>query len=337
MRLARARSVGPRGGRRVSLLWWLFAGNAAVVIAAAAVLAFSPATIHATITSDELLGLLGGLAVVLIADLLFLRVALAPLRRLAALMGSVDPLRPGRRIGDVGRTGREVELVAEAFDAMLERLEAERRASARRALAAQEGERLRVARELHDELGQTLTAAALRAEGAAAADGAQAQALTEIAQVLQQSLGEVRRIARELRPEALDDLGLVNAVITLCTRVASHAGTWIEREFAADLPALGSEADLVVYRVAQEALTNALRHGQATRITVALTRDGDDVVLRVRDDGCGLPEPLREGNGIAGMRERAMLIGARLELHGAPDHGAEVRLAVTASARSDPS
>ena len=314
-----------RGASRISLLWLLFAGTAGVMVAAAAVLAFSPATIHASITTDELLGLLAGLAVMLVVDLLFLRTALAPLRRLTALMGSADVSRPGQRVGGVGWAGREVGLVAAAFDEMLDRLEAERRESSRRALAAQEGERLRVARELHDELGQTLTAAALRAESAA--DGnAQAAALAEIADALQKSVGEVRRIARELRPEALDDLGLVNALIALCTRISGRGGPWIDRQFPPDLPPLGSEADLVVYRIAQEALTNALRHSGATHIAVGLTHGRGGVVLRVCDDGCGFQVPLAEGAGIAGMRERALLVEAQLELRNAPGHGADVRL-----------
>ena len=312
----------------MSLVWRLFVGNAAVVIVAAAVLAFSPATIHASITAGELLMLAAGVAVMLVVDLLFLRSALAPLRRLATLMGSVDLLAPGRRVGAVGGAGREVVLVAEAFDAMLERLETERRESARRALAAQERERLRVARELHDELGQALTAVALRAEGAAGGIGSQPSALNEIAGALQQSLSEVRRIARELRPEALDDLGLVNALIALCTRISGHSGLWIDRTFAPDLPCLDAEADLVIYRVAQEALTNALRHSRARQIAIGLACEPDHVVLSVRDDGCGLPDPLGECTGLTGMRERALLIGAQLELRSARDAGVEVRLAV---------
>ena len=331
MRAEKGRELPTRsGGPRVSLLWLLFAGTAAVMVAAAAVLALSPASIHSSITTDELLGLLAGLAVMLIIDLLFLRSALAPLRRLTQLMGSVDPLRPGRRIGDLGWTGREVDMLGHAFNEMLDRLEVERRESARRALAAQESERIRVARELHDELGQTLTAAALRAESAAGGHGSQADALSQIAQALQGSVSEVRRIARELRPEALDDLGLVNALIALSARVTAHGGPWIDRDFASELPQLGGEADLVIYRVAQEALTNALRHSTATRISIRLDSDRDRVVLSVRDNGLGSPERLEEGTGIAGMRERALLIGAALELFGAEPHGLEVRLTVPA-------
>jgi two-component system sensor histidine kinase UhpB len=315
----------------VPLLWLLFAGTAAVMVAAAAVLAFSPATIHSSITTDELLGLLAGLAVMLVLDLLFLRSALAPLRRLTTLMRSIDLLRPGRRLGGVGWAGREIGLLARAFDDMLDRLEGERRESTRRALAAQEGERLRVARELHDELGQTLTAIALRAEHAVV-NGAHADALAEIAAAAQQSVNEVRRIARELRPEALDDLGLVNALIAMCARAAPDGGPPIRREFAPDLPALGAERDFVVYRVAQEALTNAVRHAGASTIELSLAHEDGQVALRVRDDGRGIPERLEEGVGISGMRERALLIDAQLELRGAPGQGTEVRLVLAAPA-----
>ncbi|MGH2849787.1 MAG: ATP-binding protein [Solirubrobacteraceae bacterium] len=317
------------------LLWLLFAGTATVMVAAAAVLALSPASIHSSITTDELVGLLGGLAVMLVLDLLFLRSALAPLRRLTTLMRSIDLLRPGRRLGDIGWAGREIGLLARAFDDMLERLEGERRQSTRRALAAQEGERLRVARELHDELGQTLTAIALRAEHAVA-DGSHADALAEIAAAVQRSVNEVRRIARELRPEALDDLGLVNALIAMCGRAAPDGRPRIRREFAPDLPALGAEGDFVVYRVAQEALTNAVRHAGASTIALTLAHHDGRVTLRVRDDGRGLPERFAEGVGISGMRERALLIDAQLELHGAPGQGTEVRLVLSAPTADAP-
>jgi two-component system sensor histidine kinase UhpB len=316
--------VRPRARGRVSLLWLLFGGTAAVMVGAAAVLAFTPVTIHASTTTHELIGLLAGLGVMLLLNLLFLRSALAPLRRLTTLMGSIDLLRPGRRIGEVGWAGREVGQLAHAFDEMLERLEREHRESARRALAAQEGERLRVARELHDELGQTLTAIALRAEAATDNDR---ETLGEIAEALQQSINEVRRIARELRPEALDDLGLVNALIAMCGRIGTAGGVWIEREFASDLPELGADADLVVYRVAQEALTNAVRHARASSIALTLSHAGELVTLTVCDDGRGLPEPLEEGSGISGMRERALLIHAQFEIRASDDgHGTVVRL-----------
>jgi two-component system sensor histidine kinase UhpB len=209
---------------------------------------------------------------------------------------------------------------------MLDRLETERRESARVALAAQERERLRVARELHDEIGQSLTAATLSAERAAAGDSA---GLQSVADQIKASLDDVRRIARQLRPEALDDLGLHNALITLCSRMAAQGNLRIERRLEAGLPALAPDVELVVYRVAQESLTNVVRHASATRAMVSLEIEGPWMVLRVRDDGRGLPDRLPGGTaGMAGMRERALLVGGRLAITSTPGEGTEVELQV---------
>jgi two-component system sensor histidine kinase UhpB len=294
-------------------------------------LALTPIEITApVVTLKQLLILLAGLAVMLAVTLVLLRRILAPLRRLTELMRTVDPDRPGRRLDDVGLGEAEVAELAGAFNEMLDRLEAERRESARVALAAQERERLRVARELHDEIGQSLTAVTLKAERAAA-DGVadQSAELGEIADDIRSSLDEVRRIARELRPEALDDLGLVNALITLCSRAGAQGGVRVERELEPGLPRLDPDVELVVYRVAQEALTNVVRHAQAKRATVSFRAEDGDLVLRVGDDGRGLPPELPKGSaGIGGMRERARLVGGRLAIRSAPERGTEVRLEV---------
>jgi two-component system sensor histidine kinase UhpB len=223
--------------------------------------------------------------------------------------------------------------LAEALNSMLDRLEDERRDSARRALAAQESERARIARELHDEVGQSLTAVALRAEQAAAEHEDQTQALVEIGETVLRSLQDVQRLGRELRPEALDDLGLVNALIAMCSRVARQSGIRVERNLDPDLPPVTDEVELVIYRVAQEALTNAVRHSGGTGVSVALRHDVDDgVILTVSDNGRGLPRS-RSESGLRGMRERAMLIGADLRLSSQSGHGTEVRLTVPANAR----
>jgi two-component system sensor histidine kinase UhpB len=212
---------------------------------------------------------------------------------------------------------------------MLDRLENARHEAARTALAAQEAERLRVARELHDEIGQTLTAVTIQAERAAHGDSELAQALRDVADGVRESLDEVRRIARELRPEALDDLGLVNALIALCTRIGAQGGARVRRDLQAELPPLSPDVDLVIYRVAQESLTNALRHSGAREVTVSLTSDAGNVTLAVTDDGKGLPPQLpRDSAGIAGMRERALLVGGMLSLASAPGQGTEVRLTI---------
>ena len=220
--------------------------------------------------------------------------------------------------------------MALAFNAMLDRLERARREAARTALAAQEAERLRVARELHDEVGQTLTAVTIQAERAADSDPALAsEALRRVADAVRESLDEVRRIARELRPEALDDLGLVNALIAMCNRIAAQDGPRVTRDLQGTLPALAPDVELVVYRIAQEGLTNAVRHSHARSASVSLAADAETLSLRVADDGRGMPAQLpADTAGIAGMRERALLVGGRLSITSRAGKGTEVRLTI---------
>src|SRR5579862_8998012 len=145
----RPERVHPRvsGWSELSLLWRLFAANAAVFIAAFALLAWTPVTVHRIATPSELLVLSIGLVVLLAVDLTLLRRELQPLRRLAAMMAAFDPGHLERRVGSFDHAGREVTVLAAALNAMLDRIERERRNSGRRILAAQEDERMRIARE----------------------------------------------------------------------------------------------------------------------------------------------------------------------------------------------
>ena len=123
----------------------------------------------------------------------------------------------------------------------------------------------------------------IQAERAADGDPALAsQALRRVADAVRDSLDEVRRIARELRPEALDDLGLVNALIALCTRVGAQGGPRVTRDLQGKLPPLAPDVELVIYRIAQESLTNALRHSEARTATVSLKADAEMVTLQRR-------------------------------------------------------
>jgi two-component system, NarL family, sensor histidine kinase UhpB len=271
-----------------------------------------------------------GFVVLLALNVVLLRRVLSPLIRLTHVMSSIDPDRPGRRLSGVEPRSVEGQALAHAFNAMLDRLEHARHEAARTALAAQEAERLRVARELHDEIGQTLTAVTIQAERAADGDPRlAAQALRDVADGVRESLDEVRRIARELRPEALDDLGLVNALIALCTRIGAQGGPRVVRDFQAELPPLSPDVELVIYRVAQESLTNALRHSGAHSAKVSLAADAEIVTLAVTDEAKGLPAPFPRGTaGIAGMRERALLVGGMLSVASSPGKGTEVRLTI---------
>jgi two-component system, NarL family, sensor histidine kinase UhpB len=329
--LSRSGRSRPDQRRRFSLLWWIFLANGSVLVVAFLLLALSPITISAPVTLGQLALLLAGLAAMLALDLVVLRRVLSPHFRLTEVMSSVDPDRPGRRLAGVHPISREGAALEDAFNRMLDRLESARREAARTALRAQEAERLRIARELHDEIGQTLTAVMLEAERAADGDPALAQSeLGRVTRALHESLDEVRRIARELRPEALDDLGLVSALIALCSRVDAPGGPRVRRAFQGKLPPLSPEVELVIYRVAQESLTNALRHARAETVVVALEGSEDRVTLAVTDDGIGMPgEPPTGTAGIAGMRERSLLVGGRLSIESRPGEGTEVRLEVS--------
>jgi two-component system, NarL family, sensor histidine kinase UhpB len=314
----------------MSLLWWVFLTNGLVLVIALLLLAFSPITIDAPIETGQFALLVAGFVVLVGVNLLLLRRVLSPLFKLTEMMSSVDPDRPGRRLSGIDPRSAEGKALADAFNAMLDRLESARREASRTALAAQEAERLRIAQELHDEIGQTLTAVTIQADQAADGDPELAsEALRRVADVVRDSLDEVRRIARELRPEALDDLGLVNALIALCTRVDAQGGLVVRRDLPGKLPPLSQEVELVVYRIAQEALTNALRHSNARSASVSLKADAETLALQVADDGDGMPDQLPGGTaGIAGMRERALLVGGRLSIRSRPDQGTEVRFTI---------
>jgi two-component system sensor histidine kinase UhpB len=138
----------------------------------------------------------------------------------------------------------------------------------------------------------------------------------------------VQRIVRELRPEALDDLGLGTALEVLGDRVSEQTGLPVASTLDPDLPELSPEQELVVYRVAQESLTNVVKHSDASQAEVRLARTATGTVLSVRDDGRGLDGRVHAGRGIRGMRERALLIGADLSVESRPEGGVEVRLAI---------
>ena len=320
---------------RLPLLWRVFAINAVLLAAATVLLAVTPVTVHASIALVEVVDLVLALLVMLAANLLLLRHTVGPIDRLVARMRTVDLLRPGQRFA--ARGGIEVIELTRTFNEMVERLEAERRESGRRALRAQEAERLRVARSLHDEVGQVLTGVLLQLDSLRDSDEAtRAREIEETKQSVRQALEEVRRIARELRPEMLEQLGLVSALTELSRKFADQSGVRVERRFAEDLPPLSDEAEIAVYRVAQESLTNVARHADAKRVEVTLQPGVDSVVLRVADDGRGLPDAMTSANGhngLRGMRERAILVGGALAIKQSHDGGVEIRLEVPAGER----
>ncbi|GAA1269505.1 sensor histidine kinase [Sphaerisporangium rubeum] len=308
----------------MSLFWRIFLLNA-VVLVLAMVMLLGPVTVSTPVLLTEAAILVVGLAAMLVANAALLRVGLSPVRRLTRAMSTTDLLRPGQRPVPDGR-GEVAELIR-TFNTMLDRLEAERAGSAARALSAQEAERRRIAQELHDEVGQTLTAVLLELKRVA--DHAPRPVQEEIRQVQETTrtgLDEIRRIARRLRPGVLEELGLSSALKALAGEF-STPGLAVHHHLEPGLPPLDEDTELVLYRVAQEGLTNTARHAHARHVDLTLRRTPGGVELHVRDDGRG-PGNAPEGSGISGMRERALLIGADLTVGPSPGGGMQVRLAV---------
>lgn len=311
---------------RLPLYWQVCLINGGLFALGTVALVVSPATVSQRALASEVVVLGVGLVAILVANALLLRSVLAPLDQLSAAMPSINLLQPGQRL-PVRGLGPVADLIT-SFDTMLDRLESERATSTRRALQAQEAERQRIASELHDEVGQSLTVVLLGLKRALDAAPPELSEELQLAQdTTRTSLEEVRRIAGRLRPGLLEDLGLISALSALATEFANHSRLDLRRGFAPGLPVLPPEIELVVYRVAQEALTNAARHAHTEVVELTLSRQGEAVVLRVADHGVGA-DRIVPAAGIAGMRERATMVGGQLSIGPRVGGGTEVRLRV---------
>jgi two-component system, NarL family, sensor histidine kinase UhpB len=312
---------------KLPLFWQIFLPNAAFLVIAVSVLAFTPAAVNDTPTAGQAVGLAVGLLVLVVINVLSIRHAVKPVEHLTRVMSEVDPLRPGKRLSSVGGSSETAKLTA-VFNDMLQRLETERRESGRLMLSAQERERLRLARELHDDIGQGLAGLMLEIDYAAGrTPPGVREELREIREASRQLSVRLREIVRGLRPEALDDLGLHSALVTLAKGFGEQTGITVHRRIGQIAQPLSPDAELVIYRIGQEGLTNIARHAGASEAWLELSSRESRVLLRVADNGAGPNgSPLRAGNGIRGMRERAMLIGGQLRLGQAPEGGVAVEL-----------
>lgn len=310
----------------MSLFWKVVAVNGAVFAVGTLALLLTPASVSQRAVVSEVVVLSIGLAVMLVTNALLLRSSLGSVDRVIREMGSVDLNERGRRLTGSG-SGPGAALV-DSFNRMLDRLEAERSASDAKALTAQEAERHRIAQELHDQVGQSLTVVLLGLKQVEQRAPEELQGeLALVRESARAGLDDVRRVARELRPGVLEDLGLHSALTSLATDFSAATGVPVRRTVAPAIPDLPKDTELVVYRVAQEALTNIARHAGAAKVELSLLRVGDDVVLEVADDGAGSGE-VTPGAGIRGMHERAALVGGRLTITHPLPHGTRVRLEV---------
>ena len=255
-----------------------------------------------------------------------------PLERLVDEMERADLARPGANLAEPGEFGgpEEVERIHHAFRRMLERLETERRRTSSAALAAQEQERARIARDLHDEVNQSLTGLLLRLEAIRGGSPHDlAKELKETKALANQAMKELLALARQLRPTALDDLGLKAALRGTSTSSASQAGSRpgsSPRGTSATCPRTRSSCSTAWPR-RRSRTPRSMR--ARTTCCVRLSRDNGHAELTISDDGRGFTfDQTSRGLGIGGMRERALLVGGDLRIESRPDVGTRVRLRV---------
>jgi signal transduction histidine kinase len=231
--------------------------------------------------------------------------------------------RPGERLSDADRRVLEMLSVQAAHAVLAVRLNAQLARSREQLVSAREEERRRLRRDLHDGLGPTLAAVGMQL-GAASALIDQPEALralhAELQEQTRQALADIRRLVYELRPPALDELGLAPAIAQQGDR---FTGLAVRVHADGDLDGLPAAVEVAAYRIAAEAITNAARHGEAQNCLVRLSLNGA-LDLEVVDDGAGLPRALRAGVGLSSMRERAAELGGTCEVGPAPGGGTRV-------------
>jgi signal transduction histidine kinase len=221
-----------------------------------------------------------------------------------------------------------VELLASQAAVAIDLSQRVARDALRRVVQAQELERQRLARELHDETGQALTSILL---GLKQLEGSESpEAVAALRELVVATLQDVRRLAVELRPKALDDFGLVPALERLTQGFAEHTGIAVDLEAGSLTERLPPEVETAIYRIVQESLTNVVKHAQASRVSVFLTRNDGRIKAVIEDDGAGFDPATATGGGIGlvGMRERIELLDGSLAVESSASSGTTIAVEV---------
>jgi two-component system, NarL family, sensor histidine kinase UhpB len=279
----------------------------------------------------QMLVLALALILTFVVNLWMLQRRFRPLENLIERIERIDPAEPATFELDTGVPVTELDSVAQSFKRLLDGIEEQRRAAGKLVMRAQEGERRRLARDLHDEVNQALTAILLRLEALAQDVPAHnSDDVAEIKRLVNQAMEELLNLARQLRPSALDDHGLEAAIDTQLKRFAARTGVEAQFRTEGNPDELGEDAQTAVYRTAQEALNNIGRHAGATAVEMELSVNGHGAELRVRDDGAGFDPGDAQGGGLGlkGMAERARLVGGELDVRSAPGGGTTVTLRI---------
>jgi two-component system sensor histidine kinase UhpB len=275
----------------------------------------------------EMILLTLAIAVVLSLNIFMLRRQFKPLDELVETMEEIDLSKPGVRADIPPKATEDIAELIASFNEMIARLEEERMGKVQAQVEAQEAERARVARDLHDEANQALTAVILRLQAAAQDAPPELAAEIEEAKALAgQAMEELLQVVHQLRPTTLD-MGLRNAVSSQVADFEERTGIKATYTFEGDhTRRLEDERELAIYRVVQEALSNIVQHADASHVDVALRID-DSVILSVEDDGSGFNTSQPTGRfGVTGMRERAMLVNGTLEIESSPGGGTKLRM-----------
>ncbi len=282
--------------------------------------------------------MLVGTALSLLVNYVMLKAAFHPIQSLERTVLEVRRGNLSARVPPDTSRDPFLQAFTATLNAMLDTLERDRQqlqALSSQVIDAQESERKRVARELHDETAQTLTSllVRLRILERAADPAAIRSSTAELRELTLQALEEVRNMARELRPSTLDDLGLIAAAQSYTERFAELVGFAVTFHAEGFTQRIAPQAELVLYRVIQEALTNVARHARARHVEVCFLQDGERAVATVRDDGRGFDVNVvlaskERGLGLFGMQERMSLVGGRLHLAASPGAGTLVRAEV---------
>jgi two-component system sensor histidine kinase UhpB len=330
--------------RRISLFYRVLLANVAIITLGAVLLTFASNRLWREYSDETALTIITcltviGLGLSVLVNVLVLHAAFRPLssmHRTALAVQSGDlaaraPINPS--------ADPEMVRLATTFNATLDELEEDRqqlRLLANQVIRAQEEERRRVSRELHDDTAQVLFAQLLQISALKSADDPDVRRLAErFESSTVGAIEGVRRLALELRPPALDDLGLAAALGELVQRFEEQYACRVDLSLSGLGNRLPADVELVLYRIAQEALMNIGKHAHAGHARVGISREPEHVTLFVRDDGQGFDELRHEGRagvglglGLFGMEERAVLIGGTLQIRSAPGQGTEIQAVV---------
>lgn len=270
------------------------------------------------------------LALTFAVNLWMLQRRFRPLDTLIERIERIDPAEPATYELEADDPVSEIDRLSHSFKRLLDGIEEERRRSGQLVMRAQEGERRRLARDLHDEVNQALTAILLRLEALTQDAPERAEEVAELKRLVNKAMEELLNLARQLRPSALDDHGLEAAIDTQLKRFASRTGVEAQFRATGDVLELDEEVQTAMYRTAQEALNNVGRHAGATAVEMELSMNGHGAELRVRDDGAGFDPAQVAGDrlGLKGMAERARLVGGELDVRSTPGGGTTVTLRI---------